>query len=125
MSGAFCDGCGEGNLVADPAGAGREPVRCDLCGWTADAAELPRKWLEDDGPPWTKRERKAAGRLFFLWIDLDPDDDDAIGGIMKLLGITGMSVSPRSLIELESKPAGETLEKLRAIRGVTRVWMAP
>lgn len=125
MSGTFCDGCGEGNLLPDPGGAGRSPVRCDLCGWTADEDELSRKWLEDDDVPWTKRERKAAGRLFFLWIDLDPDDDDAVSQVMRLLGVTSMSVAPRVLVELESRPSDDVLRRLAAVRGVTRTWLAP
>ncbi len=122
MSGVFCDGCGEGGLLADSGGKGKEPVKCDLCGWTADAAELSRKWMDDDGSPWDKRERKQAGKLFFLWIDAE---EDALTQAMRLLGQTSWSVAPRVLIELESLPTEETLERLRKIRGVTRVWLAP
>jgi hypothetical protein len=125
MSGAFCDGCGEGNLVADRGGAGKSPVKCDLCGWAADLEELPRKWFDDDGPPWTKRQRKAEGRLFFLWIDFVPDAGDAIYDVMHVLEITSMSGGEQVLVELESKPSEATLEKLRGVRGVTRVWLAP
>ncbi len=118
-------GCGEGDLAPDPGGRGSRPVVCDLCGWTADAAVLPRKWLDEDARPWTKRERKKAGRLFFLWIDLDPEDDGAVGDIMKILGLSGMSISDRTLLELETRPTESTLRKLGELRGVTRVWLAP
>ena len=126
MSGAYCEGCGEGELLGNPGGEGLQPVRCDLCGWTADAAELGRAWLSDEGPPWTKRERKKAGSLFFLWVDVDPKAGEATFDVMHVLGLNGMSGSgSRSLIELETKPAPETLDKLRAVTGVTRVWLAP
>lgn len=125
MSGVYCDGCGEGSLLPDPGGAGARPVRCDLCGWTADKAEQPRKWMDDDGTPWTKRERKEAGRLFFLWIDLDPDNDDAASHVMRLLGLTSMSVAPRVLVELETKPSDETLATLAAVPGVKALRLTP
>lgn len=123
MSGTFCGGCGEGNLVRDPAGVGKEPVVCDLCAWTADGAELSRQWMEDDDVPWTKRERKAAGRLFFLWLDIDPrHEDEAVSAILRVLKLDGMCVAPRVLLELETPPP---LEKLRAIPGVSGVRLAP
>src|SRR5687768_9612362 len=105
MSGIFCEGCGEGNLVADPHGSGKRPVTCDLCGWTADAGDLSRKWRDDDGPPWTKRDRKMSGRLFFLWIDLDSNDDTAAYAIVRILNLSGMNVASRVLIELEKEPS--------------------
>ena len=122
MSGAYCGGCGEGNLVRDSGGDGKRPVRCDLCGWAADGAELPSEWPDEDAPPWTKRERKNAGRLFFVWIDAT---EDALDEAMKRLGQTSWSVAPRVLVELESRPTEETLARLRELPGVTRVWMAP
>jgi hypothetical protein len=125
MSGTFCGGCGEGDLRPDPGGAGRRPVACDLCGWQADGALLPRKWLDGDERPGTKRERKAAGTLFFLWIDLDPDDDDATGSVMELLGLESFSPSPRALVELATRPSEETLATLRKIPGVARAVLAP
>lgn len=125
MSGIFCDGCGEGDLVPQPGGPGRRPVACDLCGWTADAEDLPRKWSEEDAPAWTKRERKQAGRLFFLWIDLDPRNDEAVSRVMGILGIHGMSVAPRSLVELEDRPSEAVLRSLSEVPGVTRAWVAP
>ena len=125
MSGVYCGGCGEGDLLPDPGGTGRRPVRCDLCGWTADEAELPRKWPADDEAPWTKSERKAAGRLFFLWIDLDPDDDAAVFEIMGLLGLENLSLAPRVLVELGARPSAETLRKLSGVRGVRGVRLVP
>lgn len=127
MSGMFCDGCGEGDLKPDPNGTGKRPVICDLCGWTADAEELSRKWASDDfgGTTWTKRDRKRRGRLFFLWVDFDPGNDDAGTAVMRLLGITAMSVARRTLIELDRAPSAETMRKLGEIPGVTRVWLAP
>ena len=122
MSGVFCDGCGEGNLLPDASGCGESPVRCDLCGWTADGATLPRKWMDGDDVPWTKRERKQAGTLFFLWIDAT---EDALGEAMKRLGQTSWCVAPRVLVELETRPTEEMLARLRDLPGVTRVWMAP
>ena len=124
MSGVFCGGCGEGTLLPDLRGSGRRPVACDLCGWTADAADLPGEWREDDAP-WTKRERKQAGRLHFLWVDLDPGDGDAVSGVMQVLGLDGMSVAPRTLVELEARPSDAQLERLRGVPGVTRVWLVP
>jgi hypothetical protein len=126
MSGTFCGGCGEGDLVSDPKGRGSRPVVCDLCGWTADAEELPRKWLDDeDAPPWSKRERKKAGLLYFLWVDLDPENDDATDAVIRILGLSGMSLAPRVLIELGTRPSEETLGRLAAVPGVTKVWLAP
>lgn len=124
MSGAYCEGCGEGNLLPDPGGAGRTPVRCDLCGWTADGAELGSKWMDDE-VPWTKRERKEQGKLFFLWIDLDRDEPDCVESIMHLLKLDGMTSSAKTLLELERKPSEETLASLRGVRGVSRVSLVP
>lgn len=124
MSGPFCGGCGEGDLLAHPSGAGKRPVVCDLCGWTADGAELPSPWMEDD-IPWTKRERKKAGTLCFLWIDLDPKLPDVCSDIMAVLKVDGMRVAPRVLMELDAKPAEATLAKLRAVKGVTDVRLVP
>ncbi|HEX7901173.1 MAG TPA: hypothetical protein VF950_25670 [Planctomycetota bacterium] len=124
MSGVFCGGCGEGNLRPDPAGAGRRPVRCDLCEWTADEDALPREWPEED-LPWTKRERKAAGRLFFLWVDLEPGNDAAVSALMKALRLTSMSVAPRVLLELEEKPSDDLLRSLAALRGIRGLRLVP
>jgi hypothetical protein len=125
MSGTFCGGCGEGDLRPNPGGPGRRPVLCDLCGWTADQETLPSEWLEDDGPPATKRERKNAGLLFFLWVDLDPDNDDAVGAVMRILGVTSMSVAPRSLLELGTKPSEDQLARLAGVPGVSGVRLVP
>jgi len=125
MSGVFCDGCGEGNLLSDPGGRGAQPVACDLCGWKADLTEQPRKWMEDDGVPWTKRERKKAGTLFFLWLHLDSAKGDAVFQVMDILGIHSMSGSTEALVELEKKPTDEMLERLARVDGVTRIWLAP
>lgn len=126
MSGTYCGGCGEGDLRPDPKGRGEEPVACDLCGWKADGALLPRKWMDDDGAaPWTKRERKAAGKLFFLWIDLDSKDDDLVDAVMKTLDLRSLSIAPTTLVELEARPGEETLAALRRIPGVTRAELAP
>jgi hypothetical protein len=126
MSGQFCGGCGEGELVDDPAGKGRRPVVCDLCGWTADGADVPRKWPDEDEAPWTKRERKAAGNLFFLWIDVDPRAKDVDFDIMHVLGLTSMmSGGPRLLVELEARPSDAVLAALARLKGVTGVRLAP
>lgn len=127
MSGVYCDGCGEGNLLHDPGGKGAEPAVCDLCGWTCDLREQPRKWMDDDGIPWTKRERKAAGKLYFLWVTLDPKKDDAVFGVMQALGLESMSSGggEDSLIELETKPSPEVLGKVAKVDGVLRVRLAP
>ncbi len=127
MSGVYCDGCGEGNLLPDAGGKGREPVACDLCGWKADLSDQPRKWMDDDGLPWTKRERKKAGTLFFLWVTLDPAVDEAVFDVMKELGLDGMSSGggADSLIELETKPTPEQLKRLSALKGVSKVRLAP
>jgi hypothetical protein len=126
MSGQFCGGCGEGELVDDPAGKGRRPVVCDLCGWTADGADVPRKWPMEDEAPWTKRERKAAGTLFFLWVDVDRAAEDVEFGIMDVLELTSLTGGgPRLLIELEAKPSAATLARLAALKGVTGVRLVP
>jgi hypothetical protein len=122
MSGTFCGGCGEGNLLPDSEGKGKRPVKCDVCGWTADRAELLSEWLDGDNPPWTKRERKEAGRLFFLWIDATGEGLDRA---MRLLGRSSYGVAPHALVELESRPSEEMPARLRDLPGVTRVWMAP
>ena len=126
MSGVYCDGCGEGNLVRDPKGRGKEPAACDLCGWKCDLREQPRKIPCDDDTPWTKRERKAAGQLFFLWVTMDPKKDPTFE-VMDALGLTSMSSGggEDTLIELESKPTEEQLEKLKAVKGVKKYWLAP
>lgn len=124
MSGAYCGGCGEGSLLGDPGGKGRRPVVCDLCGWTADGAELPSEWREDEAP-WTKRERKRAGTLFFLWIDLDPKEPEVCSDILAILRLDGMMAAPRVLVELEVKPADGTLARLRAVKGVSDVRLVP
>jgi hypothetical protein len=126
MSGQFCQGCGEGDLVRDPEGKGRVPVRCDLCGWTVDRESLPSEWLEEDvAVPWTKRARKAAGTLFFLWIEVDSKVPDVEFEVMRVLGLRGMSGGPRILVELETKPPAETLARLAALKGLTRVHLVP
>jgi hypothetical protein len=127
MSGVYCDGCGEGNLRPDPGGTGAEPVACDLCDWKADLALQPRKWMDDDGMPWTKRERKNAGTLFFLWLTLDPRKDDAVFGVLEVLGLDGMSSGggPESLVELEKKPTEDQLRRLAGVDGVLKVRLAP
>jgi len=125
MSGAYCDGCGEGSLLPDPAGKGKEPVRCDLCGWTADLRDLPRKWMEEDDIPWTKRQRKREGTLFFLWLHFDPEKGDAVFEVMGILGLNGMTSSAESLVELEAKPSDEQLRRIAAVDGVRKVWLAP
>ena len=125
MSGQYCGGCGEGDLRRDPAGQGKQPVACDLCGWTADRADLPSEWLEEE-PPRTKRARKAAGTLFFLWIDVNPSVKDVVFDIMKVLRLSGMSCGgPRLLVELESKPSEEVLARLAHVKGVTGVRLVP
>jgi hypothetical protein len=126
MSGTFCEGCGEGDLVADPTGAGERAVVCDLCGWKApDLLALPRKWLADP-EPFTKRDRKRAGKLFFLWLDLDPDAEDVAFDVMDVLELKGMGgTGARALIELERRPSEPTLERLRAVKGVRDVFLAP
>ncbi len=125
MSGYSCDGCGEGNLVDDPQGKGAHPVICDLCAWTADAAEMSRKILGGDGVPWTKRARKQRGELFFLWVRFDHDNMDAAFAVMKVLGLKSMHTSASSLIEVEKKPSDEQLWKLAEIPGVVEVRLAP
>ncbi len=80
--------------------------------------------MEDD-IPWTKRERKKAGTLCFLWIDLDPKLPDVCSDIMAVLKVDGMRVAPRVLMELDAKPAEATLAKLRAVKGVTDVRLVP
>lgn len=127
MSGVYCDGCGEGDLLPDPTGKGKQPVACDLCGWKADFSQLPRKipCTGEDDPPWTKRERKAAGKLFFLWVTMDPKKDPTFD-IMDLLGLTSMSSGGGrdTLLELETKPTPEQMEKLAALKGVKKAWLA-
>lgn len=126
MSGQFCGGCGEGDLVDDPAGTGRRPVVCDLCGWAADGADVPRQWPADDEAPWTKRERKAAGTLFFLWVDVDRAATEVEFEIMDVLQLRSlMGGGPRLLIELDTRPSAETLARLAALKGVTGVRLAP
>ena len=125
MSGVYCDGCGEGSLLPDPGGVGVEPVVCDLCGWKADLTDQPRKWMDDDGVPWTKRERKKTGTLFFLWLHLDPEKGDAVFQVMEILGLESMSSSGGTLVELETKPSEEALRRIAAVNGVTKVWLAP
>jgi len=125
MSGVYCDGCGEGSLLPEPGGVGAEPVACDLCGWKADLRDQPRKWMEDDDVPWTKRERKKAGTLFFLWLQFDPDRGDAGFQVMEILGLQSMSSSGGTLVELETQPSDEALRKIAAVDGVTKVWLAP
>jgi hypothetical protein len=125
MSGTYCEGCGQGNLVADPSGKGADPVTCDLCAWKADAALLPRKRLADHAPAWTKRDRKEKGLLFFLWVRFDPDNMDAAFQVMKVLGLRSMHSSASSLIELEKRPSDEQLKRLAAIAGVHEVRLAP
>jgi hypothetical protein len=125
MSGVYCDGCGEGTLLADPGGKGAEPVACDLCGWKADLRDQPRKRMGDDGVPWTKRARKKAGTLHFLWLDLDLAKGDAVSSVMEILGLDGMSSSAESLVELEARPTEDQLRRIAAVDGVTRVWLAP
>lgn len=123
----MCDGCGEGNLVGDPAGTGPRPVVCDLCGWKApDILALPRKTLAHPRP-FTKRERKKAGKLFFLWLDLDPKVEGVSFDVMDVLELNGMSRrgNERALIELEKRPSEDTLERLRGVKGVTGVFQAP
>ena len=124
MSGVYCGGCGEGDLVPDPAGAGARPVVCDLCGWTADGDLLSRKTPAEE-EPWTKRERKAAGRLFFLWVDFDPENEAAVDGLLDLLHLGGLSLNTPVLLELGEKPTPETLERLRALPSETRVRLVP
>lgn len=127
MSGVYCDGCGEGSLLPDPGGKGKQPVACDLCGWKADLVEQPRKIPCDDEEPWTKRERKNAGKLFFLWIRFDPKIDDAVFGAMEVLGLDSMSSGggDDSLVELEKKPTDEQMERLLKVKGVKKVRLAP
>jgi hypothetical protein len=125
MSGVYCGGCGEGNLLPDPGGKGAEPVACDLCGWKADLRDQPSKWMDDDGVPWTKRERKKAGTLHFLWLHFDPAKDDAVFSVMDILGLNGMSSSAESLVELATKPTEGQLRRIAAVDGVTKVWLAP
>jgi hypothetical protein len=127
LSGVSCDGCGEGNLLPDPGGKGEEPVACDLCGLKADLRKQSRKWMDDDGIPWTKRERKKAETLFFLWVTLDPERGDAVFDVMKVLGLDGMSSGggADSLIELDTKPTDDQVRRLAAVDGVTKVWLAP
>lgn len=124
MSGRFCEGCGEGDLRPDPGGAGREPVACDLCGWTGDASRLPFRCLLRE-EPWTKRARKAAGRLFFLWIDLDAERPGLPAAVSAALGLPRLSFASRTLLELETKPGPEQLARVRALQGVARAWLAP
>ncbi|HZE95797.1 MAG TPA: hypothetical protein VE981_02105 [Planctomycetota bacterium] len=112
-------------MLPDQKGKGVEPVACDLCGWAADLRELPRKWMGNDGVPWTKRERKVAGRLFFLWVHSDGTNDDAVFQVMDILGLQSMSSSAESLVELEAKPTPEMLEKLARVKGVRKAWLSP
>jgi hypothetical protein len=127
MSGVYCGGCGEGELRHDPGGAGRRPVACDICGWTTDKASMPEDAWADDGsePPRTKRERKKAGLLFFLWVDLDRVDVETAGRVMGVLGVSGMSVASRSLLELAAKPSEDALARLAALPGVRGVRLVP
>ena len=125
MSGVYCGGCGEGNLLPDPGGKGSEPVACDLCGWKADLRDQPSKWMDDDGVPWTKRERKKSGALHFLWLHFDPAKGDAVFSVMEILGLNGMSSSAESLVELDAKPTDDQLRRISAVDGVTKVWLAP
>ena len=125
MSGQYCGGCGEGDLLGNPGGKGKQPVVCDLCGWTADRADLFSEWFED-GPPRTKRARKAAGTLFFLWIDVDPSVPDVVFAVMKVLKLTGMnSGGTHLLVELGSKPSEDVLARLAQLKGVTGVRLVP
>jgi hypothetical protein len=126
MSGVYCGGCGEGSLRVDPAGTGAKPVVCDLCGWTYDdVRELPREWRVEH-EPWTKRQRKKAGKLFFLWVHTDPAAGRAIFDVMGVLGLDSVTSSGTgSLIELDAAPSEETQERLRAVTGVTKVWLVP
>ena len=127
MSGVYCGGCGEGDLVKDPAGAGPAPVICELCGWTdPDVTQIPFESRIEDDEPWTKRQRKAAGRLHFLWIDFAPGEHRGTFGAMEVLGLRGLTSSGRrALVELERRPSDETLERLRAVTGVVKAWIIP
>ncbi|HZE95798.1 MAG TPA: hypothetical protein VE981_02110 [Planctomycetota bacterium] len=124
MSGVYCKGCGEGNLLPDPAGQGTGPVICDLCCWVADIAGLPNISLEH-GEPRTKRGRKAAGTLYFLWVHDDEGGRRAASGVMDLLEVTVLRSSPVSLVELDRKPSPDVLEKIAALKGVRKVWLVP
>jgi hypothetical protein len=125
MSGVYCGGCGEGNLLPELSGKGADPVVCDLCAWKADASLLPQRRIADDAAPWTKRQRKEEGRLFFLWLLFDHEEPEVAFSIMKVLGLREMHTSASSLMELGKKPTEEQLRKLAAIPGVHGVRLAP
>jgi len=52
---------------------------------SAAGRRTPRSAAPVDGRrrvPWTKRERKRAGTLFFLWLQFDPNKGDAVFQVM-------------------------------------------
>ena len=70
-----------------------------------------------------KRTLVAAAERY--GVDLDPENDKAVSAVMRILGVTAMSVAPRVLVELESRPSDDVLRRLAAVPGVTRAWLAP
>lgn len=88
-------------------------------GRVADAAAAGRR------RPWTKRERKLRGGLYFLWVQFDPDDLDAAFAVIRVLGLKSMHSSASSLIELDQRPSEQQLRWLGQIDGVREVRLAP
>ncbi len=119
----MCPDCHEMWLKANPSGKGRQPIICEICGWTGDGAKLPRKIPMHDGREGpSKRALKLAGRLFFVRIECARQPSDRlIDGIMKTLHLTGLSISKRIVVELPARPDDAQVEALRKLRGVRKV----